>query len=102
MKYMVLIELWKLVFWNLTGILSDSREQSDGNFFISCKTSEQVIGHSWKELLLSSGKESVNLRRASTGFAVVSVTQNTDILSETQNTDIQLIRVNSKRLRAGM
>ena len=75
----------------------DSQEQSDHNFFISCKTSEQVIGHSWKELLLSLEKES-NLRRASTGFAVSA----SDLLSGRRKVDIQLNRVNSKQLRAGM
>ena len=29
-----------------------------------------MIGRSWKEVSLSSGKASINLRRASTGFAV--------------------------------
>jgi len=50
------------------------QEQSDRNFFLSCKTSKQVIGRSWKEVSLSSGKPSINLRRASTGFAVALVT----------------------------
>ena len=33
-----------------------------------------MIGRSWKEVSLSSGKASINLRRASTGFAVALVT----------------------------
>ena len=50
------------------------QEQSDRNFVISCKASKQVIGRSWKEVSLSSGKPLINLRRASTGFAVALVT----------------------------
>ena len=38
------------------------------------KPLRQVIGRSWKEVSLSSGKASINLRRASTGFAVALVT----------------------------
>ena len=82
----------------ITRILFDSQEQSDRNFFISCETSEQVIGHSWKELLLSLEKESINLRRASTGFAV----STSDLLFDRRKVDIQLNRVNSKQLWAGM
>ena len=88
----------KLNFWNITRILFDSQEQSDRNFFISCKTSEQVFGHSWKELLLSLEKKSINLRRASTSFAVSS----SDLLFGRRKVDIQLNRVNSKQLWAGM
>ena len=54
-----------------TGISSGQQQQSDRNIFISRKTCEQVIDRRWGEVSMSSGKESINLRNASTDFAVV-------------------------------
>ena len=90
--------IWSVtILTNLTGTLSILQEQSDRNFFISCKTSELVIGRIWKDVSLSSGRVN-QLEKSINWFC----TGASDSLHKRSKVGIHLLRVDSQWLQAGV